>query len=135
MTDGDLEKLLVGIRAQEGFSKFDRIAKKILRQKLQVNPDERHKRIKFKHSDYESLYRKQNGICPECDKSMVLIKGKYQDLDIDHINPNEPDFNARWNLRLTHASCNRAKGGKSIAQQAKESSKTMKDILQGVSNG
>jgi hypothetical protein len=59
---------------------------------------------------------------------MPFIRGK---IEIDHLDPHDPDFNRGENLRVTHATCNREKGANTIAQEAKATGRTMMEIIEG----
>lgn len=113
------------IREEAGYSNFDQAVKKINRERLQ-DKDGRQKRKHFPWSKYESLYKKQRGICPWCGLGMMLIK---QEIELDHKDPNAEDFNADSNLQVLHSSCNRQKNSMSIADQAKHQGQTFAELL------
>lgn len=78
--------------------------------------------------EYTRLYKRQKGLCGICKSEMVLIRGR---VEIDHKNPNLPpdEFEHERNLQLAHDYCNRHKGAMSIAEQAKGSGQTYREIL------
>jgi 5-methylcytosine-specific restriction endonuclease McrA len=109
-----------------GRSTCDDIIRKHLRKRVEGVAD-RPARIKVSLSVRRDMYAKQSGLCGICQQPM---DGKnLTRLDVDHIDPSRPDFNSRQNLQLTHASCNRSKGGASVPEQAKRYGRTALDIV------
>jgi 5-methylcytosine-specific restriction endonuclease McrA len=120
---------LKALREQFGYGIFDAAIRELNRERLQIGRDAREPRVRFKAKTYKILYHKQRGICRICNLAMVLPSHFPGSLEIDHINPNSEDFNDGRNLQLTHQSCNRKKGGKSVEQQSKSNGKTFADIV------
>lgn len=110
---------------QYGEQTFKQAVKSINRRRIDKNRDNR---VSFSWREYGRLYKKQRGVCPICDKFLPLIKGQ---LHIDHINPNEKDFNNPSNRQVVHPGCNLSKSSKSIYGQSKTYGKTYKQILGG----
>jgi len=90
---------------------------------------DRPARIKVSLNARRHMYVKQSGKCGICGEPM---DGNIQRLDVDHIDANAAEFNARTNLHLTHPSCNRSKGAKSLAEVAKGNGRTVTQMLGGV---
>lgn len=120
----DTITILKKIRDDAGYSNFDQAVKTLNRERLQNY--KREKRKHFPKSMYQRLYDEQNGICSYCKFCLDIPARKNV---IDHVDPNEQDFNTRKNLHLIHGKCNREKSSKSINQQSKESGKTFENIL------
>ena len=120
---------LLEIQTEFGYSLFREQATAIVRSRLQVDPAERQKRKHFTSAIYNRLYRRQRGICPICNLAMAKPNNFPGGLEVDHVNPNEPDFNGINNLQLTHEKCNRQKGAKSIQEQSKANGKTFAEIV------
>jgi 5-methylcytosine-specific restriction endonuclease McrA len=118
--------LLDAIEKQIGVSRYVAAIKAKSRRRLEVDVTVRQKRKSFPWSKYKRLYEKQAGKCAICAKDMRLIRGT---VEIDHKNPNAEDFNSDYNLQLAHKECNREKGGKSLAEQAKFYGKTTVQLL------
>jgi len=116
---------LDGLIEEYGELTFKQAIKTINRRRIDKNRDNR---VSFPWKEYERLYKKQRGICPICEQPMILLKGS---VHIDHLNPNEKDFNNPSNRQLLHAGCNLSKSSKSINQQSKVYGKTYTEILGG----
>ena len=125
----DCVAILKQFRADWGYDRFDSAIRIINRERLQLGKNPRDGRQRFKAHDYKKLYRKQNGICPLCNLAMVMPAHFPGPLEIDHLNPNREDFNDPSNLQLTHESCNRKKGAKSLQQQSKSNGRTFVHIM------
>lgn len=121
--------LLDEVEKKIGVSRYNFAVKAKSRRRLEVDINQREKRIVFKWSLYKKLYNKQRGICPICGNQMALDR---KVVEMDHKNPNEKDFNAEFNLQVVHGlPCNREKGGKSLAEQSKFYGKTTVQLLTG----
>ena len=118
------EQLLDTFKQAIGISDFRRLIEGMKNARLQVN--DRPERKKFSWAIYRRLYDRQKGICPWCDKDMVLVRGK---IEVDHRDPNAPDFNAVANLQVLHSHCNRLKSAMSIEQQSKHTGKSFTELL------
>lgn len=118
--------LLDEVEKKIGVSRYVAAVKAKNRRRLEVDVTQRQKRVVFKESLVKRLYAKQKGLCAICDEPMVYIR---RTLNVDHKNPNEKDFNSEFNLQLTHEHCNKEKGGKSLAEQAKFYGKTTVQLL------
>lgn len=91
-------------------------------------PIDRPARVKFPWSEYRRMYEAQKGICPLCQETMPLIRGK---IEMDHINPEltGEEFNARSNRQVVCSGCNKEKSAMTVAQQTKFYGKTMTQIV------
>lgn len=125
----ELIERLKEIRAEVGYADFDEALRAINRERLQSPRME--KRKKFAWGVIQRLYEKQAGVCPFCQEIMVLLKTKRHLVEVDHINPNRPDFNDPKNLQLLHRDCNRQKSSMSMMDQAKRLGVPMTTILNG----
>ncbi len=132
MTEQALKRTLRDLQAQEGYSKFFRVVKELIRER--VNP-EREKREKYSKSQRQKMFDRQKGICPIC-REPLNIPAYSSTNEVDHIDPHREDFGHRSNLQLVHADpCNSSKSSKSVPEQAKESGRTYTEILQpGIEN-
>jgi hypothetical protein len=124
-----LRAALRSLRDQFGYSLFRETVKNLERERLQVDSSSREPRKRFKPGAYKLLYHRQRGICPLCSLGMVTPRVWPGELEIDHIDPNRDDFGADSNLQLTHRTCNRKKGGKSILEQSKSSGRPFAEIV------
>ena len=115
--------ILRHIRKLAGYAKFDHAVKVLNRER--VNPD-REKRKRFPKSTYQRLFDKQRGICPDCDKPLDIPATRNH---IDHISPEEEDFNNDRNIRLVHDSCNLRKGARSVYDHAKRTGRSFEQII------
>ncbi len=109
-----------------GRSTCDRIMREHLRKRLE-GAENRPPRIKVSLTERKNMFVRQSGICPICGK--IMHGGALRNLDVDHVDPNSPDFNSKKNFQLTHSGCNRSKGALSVADQAKRYGKTVVDIV------
>lgn len=117
---------LKAIRERVGYSEYDQAVKIISRERLQNSDRDKRKPIPW--SVIQRHYKKQRGICPWCNKPMVLIRSE---LEGDHVDPNRQDFNADDNIQVLHKlPCNREKSSMSVADQAKAKGKTYYELLQ-----
>ena len=113
------------LQAEYGLSRFKSAIQRLNRQRLDVS--EREKRKRFAWSKYQVFYRKQRGICPLCDKAMLLLRGE---VEIDHKDPNRQEgFNDDANLQLAHRKCNRTKSSRSLFQEAKKRNRNIVEML------
>lgn len=119
----ETESALREIRRLAGYANFDAIVKKLNRER--VNP-EREKRKRFPKSTYQRLFDKQRGICPDCDKPLDIPAVRNH---IDHISPEEENFNGSSNLRLIHPGCNLRKGARSVYDHAKRTGRSFEQII------
>ena len=111
-------------RERHGVSVCDSIVKEFNRRRVErVNPKLRKR---YSWSAYRSLYEQQRGVCPICQEKMFFIRGE---IEMDHIDPNAVDFEARSNRRILCRPCNREKAALSIPEQAKKYGKTMEELL------
>ena len=115
---------LILLRGKYGTSQFDHAVKSLMRQRLDAPG--RPKRIHVSLNARWKMYRRQKGICPLCNTEMAPDEKLW---DVDHIEPDSPNYNGKDNLWLTHASCNRSKGAKSLIEMAKETGATINEIL------
>lgn len=59
-----------------------------------------------------AAYKRQNGVCALCGKSMKL-----SDANLDHATPkSNGGLGASWNLQAAHVECNSAKGNGAATQ-------------------
>lgn len=119
-----IEQIFDSVQAVYGRSLID---EGIKRMKQRVNP-ERDKRKKFPPSLYQRLYNEQGGDCSICGKRLEIPARKNE---IDHINPNESNFNGHFNLQLVHRHCNRNKSSKDMIQQSKQYGKPISELIKG----
>ena len=113
------------LKGEFGDFAFRQAVRNIRSRRLDNHDRERRKR--FPWSKYQSLYRRQRGICPLCKDAMVLLRGE---VEIDHKDPNrQVGFNDDDNLVLTHRPCNRRKSSRSLCQEAKKRKKLVVDLL------
>ncbi|GEM_PF-1096013 len=117
---------LDALRAIHGESAFERAVQMIRCRKLTLFS--RPPRKKFPWAKYRKLYQLQQGMCPYCNTPLFLKKGE---VEIDHRDPNRPDFNAETNLQLLHKRCNRKKSARSIPAEAKSHNTTYIHLLTG----
>lgn len=120
---------LRAIDAEVGRGDFDAAMRVINRERLQSKRTQQRER--FKWSEYERLYEVQGGICPWCEQPIILLKRQKRLVEIDHINPNLQDFNAKSNLQLLHHDCNRTKAAMTMEEQSKRLGKPVTTILNG----
>jgi hypothetical protein len=126
MTDQDRTAALRSLRTEWGYSAFDRAIRTLNRERLDSKGQGREKREKFTWGELKRMAQKQRWICPRCTLEMAPIKGQ---LEVDHYDPNNPDFNDANNLRVLHKKCNREKGANTPMQEAKATGKTVIDQL------
>ena len=115
---------LTALRTKYGYSQFDHAVKSLMRQRLDAPG--RPKRIHVSLNARWKMYRRQKGICYLCNKEMLPDEKLW---DVDHIVSDAEDFNGKSNLGLSHLSCNRAKGAKSLVDLAKETGTTVEEYL------
>jgi 5-methylcytosine-specific restriction endonuclease McrA len=125
----ELESELRKLRVRYGYGTFDYIIKKLARERLQVNADDRPRR-KYRWSEYMRMYQEQKGKCPLCTEPLLALRGW---LAMDHINPNltNPEFDARSNRQVVHPDCNSRKAARSLLAQSKRSAKTIRQLQAG----
>jgi hypothetical protein len=107
---------LRAIREAAGYGNYDQAVKILNRER--VNPD-RGKKEDFTWAQVKIAYRHQRGICPVCNKEMVLIREK---LHGDHWDCNltvEQGLNSQKNCACTHKPCNLHKSTKTPAELSK----------------
>lgn len=121
----DLRQKLIALRDEAGYSEFWREVKSLSRERLQNNDREKRKPIPW--GIIKRHYEKQKGVCSWCGKDMKLIRNE---IEGDHKNPNEQDFNKDSNIQVLHKSCNRQKSSMSIAEQSKHKGTTYREILE-----
>lgn len=119
----DIDSIKI-LRDRMGYSRFDHAMRAINRERIE-NPG-RDTRKKFPWSKYTRLYKECKGVCWWCESTMPLIKGQ---VEVDHFDPNEQEFNGDGNLGLLHAKCNREKGPMNLTDQAKYLGITVTDLV------
>lgn len=112
-----------------GYSKFWIIVKEMRAERLQVDKEGRGQRRHYRPAEYKKLYHRQHGICQICDSEMAMPKNWPGDLEMDHIDPNSPDWDAESNRQVTHGKCNREKSSSSIQEQSRKGGKTFTEII------
>ena len=117
------ETVLRDIRKRIGYSGFDSIVKRMMRERVN---SEREKRKRFPPREYQRLYDAQRGICPLCPDPLFIPAKRNE---IDHKDPNRSDLNHHSNLQLAHPSCNRSKSSKSILERSKETGETFTSLI------
>ena len=120
---------LKDLRKLHGTSAFDNAVKQLMRERLDAPG--RPKRAHVSLNARWKMYRRQKGICPLCEKEMLPDEKTW---DVDHIVVDGTNFNDRANMWLTHQSCNRAKGAKSLLELSKESgrNRTVLDYITAI---
>lgn len=116
---------LTQLREEVGTSIFDNAIKTFMRQRLD-NGAQREKRKAIPWRVIKRHYDRQRGICRWCNEVMPLIRSE---IEADHINPNEKDFNVDSNIQVLHKKCNREKSAMSVQEQAKRLGTTFRQIL------
>jgi len=113
------------LQIEYGLYHFQQALRQLNKRRLEITRTEKRKR--FQWSKYQTLYRRQHGVCPLCKELMPLVKGE---IEIDHKDPNKKDgFNDDGNLQLTHKRCNRSKSSKTIYDLAKAKNRTVIECL------
>ena len=119
-------EVLDSLDKEVGRSIYDQAVKMKNRRRLERG-DTRQRRKRFPWSKYQKLYQKKNGVCWWCQSDMKLIKGQ---IEIDHFDPNAPDYNADANLSVLHMDCNREKSSKTLTDQAQYLGITVKELIE-----
>ena len=126
----DLESKLRAIRAEVGYSEFDRAVKSLMRERL--GTDKREKRIHWSKSLYQKLFDVQRGLCADCHQLLLIPSNKNH---IDHYVPiAQGGTNNPSNLRLLHPGCNCRKNDESPLDNAKRTGNTIRESLPDWSN-
>jgi 5-methylcytosine-specific restriction endonuclease McrA len=118
----NLIEKLKAIRAECGYSEFDRAIKTINRERLGTQTE---KRKSLTPKQKQALYAKQDGECARCHNYFL-----YSELTDDHTIPiSKGGTNKLWNRRLV---CSRCNSSKKDNMPLKESKITGQTILEQI---
>lgn len=110
---------------KHGYSNCQAVIKAWGRKRIDAG---RPPRDKTKKVDIDRMYKRQDGLCAECNE--VLNMAQRSSWEIDHIDPNAGEnFNHIQNKRILCRTCNREKSAQTLQEQSKTTGRTMTEIL------